>query len=135
MSRHVATVTGCSFLVERVGKMLTARTRLIGKGRLDGRQPNATARAKHAFAAARSARPSDATFELLPDLSLIRHGAVHVAGPSRTEAIAAAEPLSQTIVAAFDGEGPGQLDVSVRRRAEPSWAIDRRRRGLRSNGG
>ncbi|SDR60053.1 hypothetical protein SAMN05519103_06634 [Rhizobiales bacterium GAS113] len=82
------------------------------------------ARVKRAFAATRCARPSDATIELLPGLSLIRHSAVHVAGPSRTEAIAAAESLSQTIVAAFGGEGPGQLDVSVRRRAEPSWVIE-----------
>ncbi|HEX9558578.1 MAG TPA: DUF3592 domain-containing protein [Reyranella sp.] len=77
-------------------------------------------RVERAFATAQSARPGEATFELVPGLSQIRHSVVHVTGPSRTEAIAAAESLSQSMVAAFDAEGSGRLDASVRRRAYPA---------------
>jgi hypothetical protein len=77
------------------------------------------ARVQRAFAAAHAAQPGDATFELLPGMNLIRHSAVHVTGPSRSEAIAVAKSLSQIIVDAFNAEGPGRLDVGVPRRAEP----------------
>jgi Protein of unknown function (DUF3592) len=77
------------------------------------------ARVQRAFAAAHAAQSGDATFELLPGMSLIRHSAVHVTGTSRSEAIAAAKSLSQLIVDAFNAEGPGQLDVGAPRRAEP----------------
>lgn len=76
-------------------------------------------RISRAFAAAQSAHPSDATLELLPDQSQIRHSVVHVPGQSPAEAIAAAESLSQAVVAAFNADDPGQLDVRVGRWAAP----------------
>jgi hypothetical protein len=77
------------------------------------------ARVQRAFAFAQSARAGDATLELLPGLSQIRDSVVHVTGPSSAEAIAAAQSLSQAIVAAFNAEGPGRIDASVRRRTDP----------------
>ena len=74
-------------------------------------------RVERAFAAAQSARPSQATLTLRPGFHHFRD--VDVPGPSRAEAIAAAEALSQAIVAAFNAEGPGNLSVSVPRRAHP----------------
>jgi Protein of unknown function (DUF3592) len=81
------------------------------------RRPNVTTRA---FAAAKSARSSNATLELLPGLRNVRDSIVRVPGLSPAEAIAAADLLSQSIVAAFNAEGPGKLDASVRRRADPA---------------
>lgn len=78
------------------------------------------ARIQRAFASAQAARPGGATLELIPGLRQIRDSAVHVPGPSRAEAIAAAQALSQAIVTAFDAEGPGRLDVRVRQRAYPA---------------
>src|SRR5262249_50222446 len=77
-------------------------------------------RISRAFTAAQSAHPSDATLELLPGLSQIRDSVVHVPGQSRAEAVAAAESLSEAIVAAFNAEGSGRLDANVRRRAYPA---------------
>jgi hypothetical protein len=78
------------------------------------------ARVQRAFAAVQSAQASEATFELLPGLTHIRHSAVHVPGRSRADAIAAAHPLSEAIVAAFNAEGPGRLEARVPRRADPA---------------
>jgi len=77
-------------------------------------------RIQRAFASAQAAHPGAATFELIPGLKLLRHSAVHVPGPSRAEAVADAQVLSQAIVAAFNAEGPGQLDARVRPRAYPA---------------
>src|SRR5690348_2762819 len=77
-------------------------------------------RIQRAVASAQAAHPVGATFELIPGLRLIRHSAVHVPGASRAEAIAAAQALSQTIVTAFNAEGPGELDARVRPRAYPA---------------
>jgi hypothetical protein len=75
-------------------------------------------RIERAFAAAQSARPSAATLRLQPGFRHFRD--VDVPGPSRAEAIAAAEALSQAIIAAFNAEGSGNLSVSVPRRAHPA---------------
>jgi hypothetical protein len=77
------------------------------------------ARVRRAFDAAHAAQPGDATFEVLPSLSLVRHSAVHVTGPSSGAAISTAGSLSRAIAAAFEGEGPGRLDARVPRRAFP----------------
>jgi hypothetical protein len=77
------------------------------------------ARVQRAFAAAQAAQRADATFELLPGLTLIRHSAVHVSGPSRAAAIAAAQALSQAILDAFNTEGPGELEARLARRIDP----------------
>jgi len=74
------------------------------------------ARVERAFASVQSARPSGATIALEPGFRHFRN--VQVPGPSRAEAVSAAEALSRAIVAAFDAGGPGSLSVSVHRRAD-----------------
>jgi Protein of unknown function (DUF3592) len=78
------------------------------------------ARIQRAFASALSVERKDASLELVPGLRQIRHSIVHVPAPSRAEAIAAAGSLSKEIAAAFDAEGPGQVEAKVGRRTDPS---------------
>ena len=66
-----------------------------------------------------AARPNKESLELIPGLRQIRHSVVHVPGSTRAEAIATAEAFSRTLVAAFDAEGSGHLDVAMPVRAAP----------------
>lgn len=102
------------FISSRFATSYTASIRLTTSSETDD------ARLERAFAAARAARPSEATLELIPGLRQIRHSVVHVPGSSGADAIEAAETFSRDLVGAFDAEGSGHLDARVRPRADPT---------------
>jgi hypothetical protein len=79
------------------------------------------ARLQRAFAAARGAAPVEAVIEPGASDAHFRHGVVHLSAPTSGEAVAAAKTVSDAIVAAFDAEGgPGKVEASPRRRADPA---------------
>ena len=77
------------------------------------------ARVTRAFEAAMRSQAVDATLEVLPNQTKVRHSRLTVRAPGSNEAIEQASRLAVVMAAAFKNEGDGTLSIDIRRRTTP----------------